>query len=137
MTGVADTDADARAVEVAHVMQLLNRHMDMRPRQLSGGLKQRAAIARPFAGDPFVVVCDEPTSALDGWVQAAILNLLAQLQNEERTSYLFITHDIGVVRYLADRIAVMTSDASWSWRPLTRCSTARTAPHQGATVGSP
>ena len=107
LTGVSGADADTRAIQVAKAMQLSERHLDMRPRQLSGGLKQRVAIARSFAGDPFVVVCDEPTSALDVSVQAAILNLLARLQNEERTSYMFITHDIGVVRYLADRIAVM------------------------------
>jgi len=107
LTGLKGDAADARAVEIATSMRLSERHLDMRPRQLSGGLKQRVAIARAFAGDPQVVVCDEPTSALDVSVQAAILNLLAQLQRDERTSYLFISHDIGVVRYLADRIAVM------------------------------
>ena len=107
LTGLSGAEADARAVEIATGMRLSERHLDMRPRQLSGGLKQRVAIARAFAGDPDVVVCDEPTSALDVSVQAAILNLLGQLQRSERTSYLFISHDIGVVRYLADRVAVM------------------------------
>jgi peptide/nickel transport system ATP-binding protein len=107
LTGIKGEAAHQRVEEIAKAMRLSQRHLDMRPRQLSGGLKQRVAIARAFAGDPRIVVCDEPTSALDVSVQAAILNLLASLQNEERNSYLFISHDINVVRYLADRIAVM------------------------------
>jgi peptide/nickel transport system ATP-binding protein len=107
LTGKDKAAADERVAQLADHLRLSPRHLDMKPRQLSGGLKQRVAIARAFAGDPRIVVCDEPTSALDVSVQAAILNLLAELQSEQRTSYVFISHDLGVVRYLADRIAVM------------------------------
>jgi peptide/nickel transport system ATP-binding protein len=88
-------------------VRVADRYLSARPRQLSGGMKQRIAIARAFAGDPRVVVCDEPTSALDVSVQAAILNLLVDLQARQRVSYIFISHDLGVVRYLSDRIAVL------------------------------
>jgi peptide/nickel transport system ATP-binding protein len=97
----------ARLKKLISDVRLSERHLSMRPAQLSGGLKQRVAIARAFAGDPRIVVCDEPTSALDVSVQAAILNLLTDLQQREDVSYLFISHDLGVVRYLADRIAVL------------------------------
>ncbi|MCB0998546.1 MAG: ABC transporter ATP-binding protein [Acidimicrobiales bacterium] len=107
LTGLNQQAADDRVAVLADHLRLSPRHLDLKPSQLSGGLKQRVAIARAFAGDPRIVVCDEPTSALDVSVQAAILNLLAELQAEQRTSYVFISHDLGVVRYLADRIAVM------------------------------
>jgi peptide/nickel transport system ATP-binding protein len=98
---------ESRLQELAHSVRFDVRLIGARPSQLSGGLKQRVAIARAFAGDPRVVVCDEPTSALDVSVQAAILNLLAELQASKQVAYLFISHDLGVVRYLSDRIAVL------------------------------
>ena len=107
LTGLSGKQVDDRVERLASELRLTDRHLDLKPRQLSGGLKQRVAIARAFAGDPDIVVADEPTSALDVSVQAAILNVLAELQSESKTSYLLISHDLGVVRYLADRIAVM------------------------------
>jgi peptide/nickel transport system ATP-binding protein len=107
LAGLAGAKRDARLTELTSAVRLTERHLGMRPRQLSGGLKQRVAIARAFAGDPRVVICDEPTSALDVSVQAAILNLLADLQMQQHVSYIFISHDLGVVRYLSDRIAVL------------------------------
>ena len=100
-------ERDERLRELAESVRFDVRLISARPAQLSGGLKQRVAIARAFAGEPRVVVCDEPTSALDVSVQAAILNLLAELQVEKDAAYLFISHDLGVVRYLSDRIAVL------------------------------
>src|SRR5207253_8396541 len=98
---------ELRLQELTGAVRLAPRHLTVRPNQLSGGLKQRVAIARAFAGDPQLVVCDEPTSALDVSVQAAILNLLAELQAEQKVAYLFISHDLATVRYLSDRIAVL------------------------------
>ena len=107
LTGLKGKAVNARVDKLAADLRLTQRHLDLKPRQLSGGLKQRLAIARAFAGEPRIVVADEPTSALDVSVQAAILNLLSELQVKNKTSYLLISHDLGVVRYLADRIAVM------------------------------
>ena len=107
LTGLKGKAVNDRVDKLAASLRLTQRHLDLKPRQLSGGLKQRVAIARAFAGDPRIVVADEPTSALDVSVQAAILNVLSELQAQSRTSYLLISHDLGVVRYLADRIAVM------------------------------
>jgi peptide/nickel transport system ATP-binding protein len=107
LMGTSGQQLDDRLRDLAHSVRFDVRLIRAKPSQLSGGLKQRVAIARAFAGDPKVVVCDEPTSALDVSVQAAILNLLAELQVEKDTAYLFISHDLGVVRYLSDRIAVL------------------------------
>jgi peptide/nickel transport system ATP-binding protein len=107
LAGVSGADAEKRMQDLAARVRLTERTLTQKPVQLSGGLKQRVAIARAFAGDPKLVVCDEPTSALDVSVQAAILNLLVELQADKRVAYLFISHDLGVVRYISDRIAVL------------------------------
>ncbi len=107
LAGLSGAAREKSLQDIVRSVRMEPRHLGLRPAQLSGGLKQRVAIARAFAGNPHVLVCDEPTSALDVSVQAAILNLLAELQGRQRVTYLFISHDLGVVRYLADRIAVL------------------------------
>ena len=107
LIGLKGAAREARIKSLTSAVRLTERHLSAVPRQLSGGLKQRVAIARAFASDPQLLICDEPTSALDVSVQAAILNLLAELQATQQVSYILISHDLGVVRYLSDRIAVM------------------------------
>jgi len=107
LAGIGGEAAETRLRDLAARVRLTERTLTQKPVQLSGGLKQRVAIARAFAGEPKLVVCDEPTSALDVSVQAAILNLLVELQAERRVAYVFISHDLGVVRYISDRIAVL------------------------------
>jgi peptide/nickel transport system ATP-binding protein len=107
LMGLHGEGRSRRIVELTESVRLDAALLDALPRQLSGGLKQRVGIARAFAGEPHLVICDEPTSALDVSVQAAILNLLVRLQRDRNLSYIFISHDLGVVRYISDRIGVL------------------------------
>jgi peptide/nickel transport system ATP-binding protein len=96
-----------RVDQLLDIVKLPRDFAKRRPRQLSGGQKQRVGIARAFAGNPKMVIADEPVSALDVSVQAAVSSLLMEIQRDHRTTLLFISHDLSVVRYLADRIIVM------------------------------
>ncbi len=107
LRGFSPAAADAEALALLERVNLRAEYADRYPDELSGGEKQRVAIARAFASDPDLIICDEPVSALDVSVQSAVLNLLAALQEDHGSAYLFISHNLSVVGYLADTIAVM------------------------------
>ncbi|WP_254864376.1 ABC transporter ATP-binding protein [Halovivax gelatinilyticus] len=96
-----------RAKELLEKVGLDADHYYRHPHEFSGGQRQRINLARAFSTDPDVIMCDEPTSALDVSVQAQVLNVMDELQDEFDVTYLFISHDLSVVRYIADRVAVM------------------------------
>ena len=100
-------------VRLLNMMRLGENYFERLPRQLSGGEKQRVGIARAIAGRPELVMCDEPVSALDVSVQAALMNMLIELQETEGTSYLFISHDLAAVRHLSNWIAVIYLGRLW------------------------
>ena len=93
--------------DLMKVVGMLPEHLDRYPHEFSGGQRQRICIARSLALNPKLIIADEPVSALDVSIQAQILNLLVGLQKEFHLTYLFISHDLGVIRHLCDRVAVM------------------------------
>ena len=105
--GESDAERRERMLQLLDLVKLPREFAGRMPRQLSGGQKQRVGIARAFAGDAKIVVADEPVSALDVSVQAAVTDLLMEIQREQKTTLLFISHDLSIVRYLADRVMVM------------------------------
>ncbi len=107
--GIGDNTSERRAhmLELLDLVKLPRIFAERMPRQLSGGQKQRVGIARAFAGKAKIVVADEPVSALDVSVQAAVTDLLMEIQRDEKTTLLFISHDLSIVRYLSDRVMVM------------------------------
>ena len=105
--GTSDDERAQRMLELLDLVKLPRAFAERMPRQLSGGQKQRVGIARAFAGGARIVVADEPVSAFDVSVQAAVTDLLMEIQRTEKTTLLFISHDLSIVRYLSDRVMVM------------------------------
>jgi peptide/nickel transport system ATP-binding protein len=132
-------DDEQRTCQVADLMRKVSLDPDTMwryPHEFSGGQRQRICIARALALDPQVLICDEATSALDVSIQAQILNLLADLQAERKLTYLFITHDLGTVRYFATRVAVMYLGRIVETGPTERIFTAPRHPYTKALLAS-
>ena len=100
-------ERDARVKDLLELVGLNARHINRFPHEFSGGQRQRIGIARALASDPLFIVCDEPISSLDVSIQAQVVNLLEKLQDQLGLTYLFVAHDLSMVRHICDRVAVM------------------------------
>ena len=96
-----------KVIDILNEVGLSEKFLEKYPHEMSGGQRQRVVIARALINDPELVICDEPVSALDVSVRSQVLNLLKDLQKERNLTYIFISHDLSVVEYLCDRVAVM------------------------------
>ncbi len=105
--GLAGKDIDGKVKELLETVGLNKEHMSRFPHEFSGGQRQRIGIARALSVDPEFIICDEPISALDVSVQAQVINMLRELQEKRGLTYLFIAHDLSVVKYISDRVVVM------------------------------
>lgn len=105
--GLQGRERERRVLQLLDQIELPRAVLDRHHTELSGGENQRICIARALAAKPEIIICDEPTSALDPLVAEGILNLFLRLQSETKVSYLFITHDIAIVRAIADHVAIM------------------------------
>ncbi len=105
--GMSQADADAKVEKLLETVGLNKDHMSRFPHEFSGGQRQRIGIARALSVDPEFIICDEPISALDVSIQAQVINMLKNLQETMGLTYLFIAHDLSVVKYISDRVVVM------------------------------